>query len=46
MLDDIGVATPIDLETYLIASAVAAEVVGHPLPSRVALAGPRSRLAG
>ena len=46
MLDDLGVATPIDLETYLIASAVAAEVVGHPLPSRVALAGPRSRLAG
>ena len=46
MLDDLGVATPIDLETYLMASAVAAEVVGHPLPSRVALAGPRSRLAG
>lgn len=46
MLDDLGVTTSIDLETYLAASAVAAEVVGHPLPSRVARAGPRSRLAG
>ena len=46
MLDDLDVTTSIDLEAYLTASAVAAEVVGHPLPSRVALAGPRSRLAG
>jgi hydroxymethylglutaryl-CoA lyase len=46
MLDDLGVATSIDLEAYLAASAVAAEIVGHPLPSRVARAGPRSRLAG
>jgi hydroxymethylglutaryl-CoA lyase len=46
MLDDLGVATSIDLEAYLAASAVAAEVVAHPLPSRVARAGPRTRLAG
>jgi hydroxymethylglutaryl-CoA lyase len=46
MLDDLGVATSIDLEAYLTASAVAAEVVAHELPSRVARAGPRSRLAG
>ena len=46
MLDDLGVSTSIDLEAYLAASAVAAEVVGHPLPSRVAHAGPRTRLAG
>jgi hydroxymethylglutaryl-CoA lyase len=46
LLDDLGVATAIDLDAYLEASAIAAEVVAHSLPSRVARAGPRSRLAG
>jgi hydroxymethylglutaryl-CoA lyase len=46
MLDDLGVASGIDLDRYLDASALAASLVGHPLPSRVAAAGPRTRLAG
>lgn len=46
LLDDVGVRTGIDLERLLCASAVAEELVAHPLPSRVAAAGPRSRLAG
>jgi hydroxymethylglutaryl-CoA lyase len=45
LLDDLGVSTGIDLERLLAASAVAASVVGHDVPSRVATAGPRSRLA-
>jgi len=45
LLDDLGVATGIDLERLLDASAVAESVIGHPVPSRVAHAGPRSRLA-
>ena len=43
LLDDLGVATGIDLERLLDASAVAARTVGHDVPSRVAAAGPRSR---
>lgn len=45
LLDDLGVATGIDLELLLAASRVAADLVGHPVPSRVAAAGPRGRLA-
>ena len=45
LLDDLGVATGVDLDRLLEASAVAASVVGHDVPSRVAAAGPRSRLA-
>ena len=45
LLDDLGVATGIDLERLLAASRLAAELVGHPVPSRVAAAGPRGRLA-
>jgi hydroxymethylglutaryl-CoA lyase len=45
VLDDLGVVSGIDLERLLAASALAAELVGHPLPSRVAVAGPRDRLA-
>jgi hydroxymethylglutaryl-CoA lyase len=45
VLDDLGVRTGIDLDALLVAAGVAAELVGHPLPSRVAAAGPRSRLA-
>jgi hydroxymethylglutaryl-CoA lyase len=45
LLDDLGVATGVDLDRLLEASALAASLVGHPVPSRVAAAGPRSRLA-
>jgi len=45
LFDDLGVATGIDLEGLLAASHLAAELVGHSVPSRVAAAGPRGRLA-
>ena len=45
MLDDLGVRTGIDVEGLVAAAAVASELVGRPVPSRVAVAGPRSRLA-
>lgn len=45
MLDDMGVSTGIDLERLLDVSAQLAGVVGHAVPSKVAAAGPRSRLA-
>lgn len=45
LFDDLGVATGIALDRLLVASRLAAELVGHPVPSRVAAAGPRSRLA-
>lgn len=45
LCDDLGVATGVDLGRLLEASALAAELVGHALPSRIAAAGPRSRLA-
>jgi hydroxymethylglutaryl-CoA lyase len=44
LLDDLGVTTGVDLGRLLEASAVAARTVGHDVPSRVAAAGPRSRL--
>ena len=45
VLDDLGVETGIDLDRLLEVSAEVAELVGHAVPSRVAAAGPRSRLA-
>jgi hydroxymethylglutaryl-CoA lyase len=45
LLDDLGIATGIDLERLLDVSRDVAAIVGHPVPSRVASAGPRSRLA-
>jgi hydroxymethylglutaryl-CoA lyase len=45
LLDDLDVETGIDLESLLRASALVAEIVGHDVPSRVAAAGPRTRLA-
>jgi hydroxymethylglutaryl-CoA lyase len=45
LLDDLGVETGIDLARLLEASGLAARTVGHDVPSRVAAAGPRSRLA-
>lgn len=45
LLEDLGVATGVDLDRLLAASALAASLVGHAVPSRVAAAGPRRRLA-
>ena len=44
LCDDLGVTTGIDLEALLAVSARVAEAVGHAVPSRIAPAGPRSRL--
>jgi hydroxymethylglutaryl-CoA lyase len=44
MLDDMGVATAVDLDALLAAARLAAGLVGHPLRSRVLTAGPRTRL--
>ncbi|MHB1582357.1 MAG: hydroxymethylglutaryl-CoA lyase [Acidimicrobiales bacterium] len=41
LLDDLGVETGVSLERLLDASAIARELVGHELPSRVARVGPR-----
>jgi hydroxymethylglutaryl-CoA lyase len=45
MCDDIGVATGIDLDRLLAVSATLAATVGHAVPSKIAAAGPRTRLA-
>ncbi|HEX2849268.1 MAG TPA: hydroxymethylglutaryl-CoA lyase [Acidimicrobiales bacterium] len=45
LLDDLGVASGVDLERLLDAVAVARDVVGHELPSPIAVAGPRRRRA-
>lgn len=45
LLDDLGIETGIDLDRLLEASALLADTLGHSLPSRVANAGPRTRLA-
>lgn len=45
MLDDLGVHTGIDLERLLEATALVGALVGRQLPSPVAHAGPRTRLA-
>jgi hydroxymethylglutaryl-CoA lyase len=44
LCDDLGIATGIDLDALLAVSSQVAETVGHPVPSRIAAAGPRSRL--
>jgi hydroxymethylglutaryl-CoA lyase len=41
LCDDLGIATGIDLGALLAVSSRVAEMVGHPVPSRVAAAGPR-----
>ena len=43
MLDDLGVVSGIDVEGLVTAAAVASELVGRPVPSRVAVVGPRTR---
>ena len=40
LLDDLGVATGIDVVRLLDAGRLAAELVGHPVPSRLSAAGP------
>jgi len=45
MLDDLGVHTGIDLERLLEATVLLGSLVGRELPSPVAHAGPRTRLA-
>jgi hydroxymethylglutaryl-CoA lyase len=45
LLDDLGVETGIDVEGLVEAAALATDLVGRPVPSRVAAAGPRSRRA-
>jgi hydroxymethylglutaryl-CoA lyase len=45
LCDDLGISTGVDLARLLEASALVAELVGHPVPSRIAAAGPRARLA-
>lgn len=46
LLDDLGHTTGIDVEAMCDAAALAADLVGRPVPSPVASAGPRTRLAG
>ena len=46
MLDDLGVRTGIDVDALIEAAHAAAEIVGREIPSRVAVAGPRTRRAG
>jgi hydroxymethylglutaryl-CoA lyase len=43
LLDDLGVDTGIDVEALVVAATLAGELVGRPVPSRVATAGPRTR---
>jgi hydroxymethylglutaryl-CoA lyase len=45
LLDDLGLDSGVDLEKLLEVSADVARIVGHAVPSRVAAAGPRSRLS-
>jgi len=45
LLDDLGVATGIDLDRLLDATTLLATLVDRPLPSPVAIHGPRTRLA-
>jgi hydroxymethylglutaryl-CoA lyase len=45
LLDDLGIATGVDLARLLEVSAWLGDVIGRPVPSKVAHAGPRSRLA-
>jgi hydroxymethylglutaryl-CoA lyase len=45
VLDDLGVRTGIDVERLVEAAALASQLVGRAVPSRVATAGPRTRRA-
>ena len=43
MVEDMGVATGIDLDALLDVAATAERIVGRTLPSQVLRAGPRTR---
>lgn len=43
LCDDLGVSTGIDVEGLIEAALLVERFIGHPVPSRVAHAGPRSR---
>jgi hydroxymethylglutaryl-CoA lyase len=45
VLDDLGVDTGINIDLLVEAAHVAGELVGRPVPSRVASVGPRTRLS-
>lgn len=45
VLDDLGVRTGIDVDGVVEAAILAGELVGRAVPSRVAVAGPRTRLS-
>ncbi len=44
MVEDMGVATGVDLEALIDVAAMAERIVGRELPSQVLRAGPRTRL--
>ena len=44
LCDDLGLSTGVSLDGVLAAGSLAAHLVGHELPSRLAAAGPRQRL--
>jgi len=46
MLDDMGVATGVDLDALLDCAHLAQDIVGRDLPSQVLTAGPRTRTVG
>ena len=46
LLDDLRVQTGYSVDRLCDAAQLAARLVGHPVPSRVAAAGPRTRLTG
>jgi hydroxymethylglutaryl-CoA lyase len=43
MVEDMGVATGIDLDAMIDAAADAEQIIGRQLPSQVLRAGPRNR---
>jgi hydroxymethylglutaryl-CoA lyase len=45
LFDDLGVRTGLDVEQLIAAALFVESLVGHPVPSALAHAGPRSRLA-
>ncbi len=45
LCDDLGIATGIGIDALIEAALLVEGFIGHPVPSRVAHAGPRSRLA-
>ncbi len=45
LFDDLGVDTGVDVDRLVDAATLAAELLGHAVPSRVAAAGPRHRRA-